>query len=579
MSQSQQTSTGNRGFARGITTRDHRYLRPTFLYQHGPSSESELSSSDDDRYVPPRTTTVASTALLQSQQDLNATSSLSMTHTSLNTRRDNLNVSTFDHSLSSTPQHDSTSQPSTTSQRNSNMGRMRWTYEHNKNLLYAYYKSTEVDSNKKNYLTRLESIWNSLYPSLPFNGNKLSGQVRSILKRNVFTSHQLESIKTQVRNELSHRQSSQVINTQSTDQSIGDNLAATPQLNLDSPVLNLTMPDPNPDVQIFQLHCKLPSNAQGNIAVGANEVRTGKIMFKRGIYQGDPLSSLLFCLCLNPLSNILNTSPFGYKIDMKEEFRVTHLFYMDDLKIYANGEEQLRHLIELVSNFSQSICMSFGLEKCNVLHVKKGKVCEPVNMTLSNDVTISCLNKDEHYKYLGLQQQIKINDSDMKMQYEKQFMKRVNTVMETELNAKNKIQAINAWAIPFLMYTFGIISWSNTDLENLNRKVRMAMKNFRSHHIHSATERLYLPRKDGGRGLLDLQMLYSKQMQKFRNYFINNRTDFMEYFKRADTYTPLKLASSTFTPPPARTTEQLKIDLQSARRMGSQWSPARLITA
>ncbi|KAI5693635.1 hypothetical protein M8J75_002789 [Diaphorina citri] len=252
MSQSQQTSTGNRGFARGITTRDHRYLRPTFLYQHGPSSESELSSSDDDRYVPPRTTTVASTALLQSQQDLNATSSLSMTHTSLNTRRDNLNVSTFDHSLSSTPQHDSTSQPSTTSQRNSNMGRMRWTYEHNKNLLYAYYKSTEVDSNKKNYLTRLESIWNSLYPSLPFNGNKLSGQVRSILKRNVFTSHQLESIKTQVRNELSHRQSSQVINTQSTDQSIGDNLAATPQLNLDSPVLNLTMPDPNPDVQIFR---------------------------------------------------------------------------------------------------------------------------------------------------------------------------------------------------------------------------------------------------------------------------------------------------------------------------------------
>ncbi|KAI5728003.1 hypothetical protein M8J77_009993 [Diaphorina citri] len=115
-----------------------------------------------------------------------------------------------------------------------------------------------------------------------------------------------------------------------------------------------------------ELHCKLPSNAQGNNAEGANEVRTGKIMFKRGIYQGDPLSSLLFCLCLNPLSNILNTSPFGYKIDMKEEFRVTHLFYMDDLKIYANGEEQLRHLIELVSNFSQSICMSFGLEKCNV---------------------------------------------------------------------------------------------------------------------------------------------------------------------------------------------------------------------
>ncbi|XP_008475797.1 uncharacterized protein LOC103512788, partial [Diaphorina citri] len=79
---------------------------------------------------------------------------------------------------------------------------MRWTYEHNKYLLYAYYKSTEVDSNKKNYLLRLERLWISQYPSLEFNGNKLAGQVRSILKRQIFTSHQIESIKDKVRHEL-----------------------------------------------------------------------------------------------------------------------------------------------------------------------------------------------------------------------------------------------------------------------------------------------------------------------------------------------------------------------------------------
>ncbi|KAI5728961.1 hypothetical protein M8J77_023689 [Diaphorina citri] len=314
-----------------------------------------------------------------------------------------------------------------------------------------------------------------------------------------------------------------------------------------------------------ELHCKLPSNVH---VESSNEIITDKITFKRGIYQGDPLSSLLFCLCLNPLSNILNSSPFGYKIKMDEEVRVTHLFYMDDLKIYANGPEQLRHLLELVSNFSESICMSFGLEKCNVLHIKKGIMSDPVNMTLSNDVTINSLTKDEQYKYLGIQQQISINDTEMKRQYENLFMKRVNTVLKTELNAKNKIQAINTWAIPLLIYTFGILTWSNTDLENLNRKVRMTLKYFRSHHIHSAMERLYLPRREGGRGLLDLHMVYSKQVVKLRTYFTNNQSDFIRYFITSDIFTPLKLSTSIFTPPPAKTMEQLKSDLQNGVMKG-----------
>lgn len=147
-------------------------------------------------------------------------------------------------------------------------------------------------------------------------------------------------------------------------------------------------------------------------------------------------------------------------------------------------------------------------------------------------------------------------------------MKKVNTVLTTELNAKNKIQAINAWAIPFLMYTFGILTWSKTDLQNLNRKVRMALYNNRSHHIHSATERLYLPRKEGGRGLLDLQMLYYKQVNKFRQYFIENKTPFMEYFKRSDFFTPLNLAKATYSISLPRTQEQLKTDLLAGPMKG-----------
>ena len=56
---------------------------------------------------------------------------------------------------------------------------------------------------------------------------------------------------------------------------------------------------------------------------------SGNIKIDRGIFQGDSLSPLLFCLALVPLSNELHNTKHGYKIFDKT---LTHLFYMDDLK-------------------------------------------------------------------------------------------------------------------------------------------------------------------------------------------------------------------------------------------------------
>ena len=43
-------------------------------------------------------------------------------------------------------------------------------------------------------------------------------------------------------------------------------------------------------------------------------LRSNKIDIKCGIFQGDSLSPLIFCLALAPLSTILNGTGYGYKI-------------------------------------------------------------------------------------------------------------------------------------------------------------------------------------------------------------------------------------------------------------------------
>ena len=55
------------------------------------------------------------------------------------------------------------------------------------------------------------------------------------------------------------------------------------------------------------------------------------INIKKGIFQGDSLSTLLFCISLIALSLELNFLGYGYKIRTE---RITHLFYMDDLKLF-----------------------------------------------------------------------------------------------------------------------------------------------------------------------------------------------------------------------------------------------------
>jgi len=53
--------------------------------------------------------------------------------------------------------------------------------------------------------------------------------------------------------------------------------------------------------------------------------KTEPIKIRRGLYQGDSLSSLWFCLALNPLSMLLNESNIGFNI--RNNKRVTYLHY------------------------------------------------------------------------------------------------------------------------------------------------------------------------------------------------------------------------------------------------------------
>jgi hypothetical protein len=60
------------------------------------------------------------------------------------------------------------------------------------------------------------------------------------------------------------------------------------------------------------------------------------------------------------------------------------------------------------------------------------------------------------YKYLGSEESKGIQHQQ---RLKKEYTKRSRTILKSNLNAKDKITAVGALAIPILKYSLGIIHW------------------------------------------------------------------------------------------------------------------------
>ena len=97
---------------------------------------------------------------------------------------------------------------------------------------------------------------------------------------------------------------------------------------------------------------------------------------------------------------ILRDAAPGYHFESNRE-KVNHLLFMDDLKLYASNEKSFESLILTIRVFGNKIEMEFGVEKCAVLTIMKGKITNSDGIALLNKTTIKELKVDDSYKYLG----------------------------------------------------------------------------------------------------------------------------------------------------------------------------------
>ena len=226
-------------------------------------------------------------------------------------------------------------------------------------------------------------------------------------------------------------------------------------------------------------------------------VRLGDVNIRRGIFQGDSFTPLLFVLSLIPLTLLLRKVKAGYDLGDKNGV-INHLLFMDDLKVYGKNQNQVDTLVQTIRVVTTDMRMEFGINKCAMLIMKRGRLTHSEGITLPDNLQIRRMKEDDDgYKYLGVLEVEGIKHLEMKELVRKEYFRRVKKILKSKLNGGNTIKAINSRAVSIIRYGAGIVDWTKEELQEMDWKTRKLLIINRALHPQK--------RLEGGRGMIGVE--------------------------------------------------------------------------
>ena len=230
-----------------------------------------------------------------------------------------------------------------------------------------------------------------------------------------------------------------------------------------------------------------------------------------GVYQGDPLSVVIFNTVINTLVDTLNIrSDLGYSFSRSQK-PINLLQYADDTCIIGNSPASCQHLVNIMSTWLQWAGMEAKLPKCaNLgLQASTGKKIDP-KLSLGDQHIPYTLNG---YKFLGLMIDVPSDISKSRKAVVTRLHNMLKKVDGCPLTRRQKLLVYKAGVCPRLSWLLTIeefpISWVEKDLDPL---VSRFLKKWTGMARSANTALLYLPQKDGGLNLPIISSLH-KQLQ------------------------------------------------------------------
>ena len=157
----------------------------------------------------------------------------------------------------------------------------------------------------------------------------------------------------------------------------------------------------------------------------------------------------------------------------------------------------LESLTETVCVFSNDIAMEFGVKKCPVLTMKKGKMTSSDGKALPNETTMKGLKEGDSYMCLGTIQTGGTKHHQVKEKVKTKYFRRMREILETNLNDGNIMTGINRWTISLLRYSADFLDWTGAELEKMDKETKKLMTMHQVLNPKSDVASIYLSRREG----------------------------------------------------------------------------------
>ena len=162
--------------------------------------------------------------------------------------------------------------------------------------------------------------------------------------------------------------------------------------------------------------------------------------------------------------------------------------------------------------------MEFGREKCAMRIMKSGKRHMTDGKELPNHDRIRTLEEKETYKYLDILEADTIKQVQMKDTIRKEYLRRTRKLFETKLSSRNLIKGINTWAERLVRYSGPFLMWTREELKQMDQRTRKLMTIHKALHPRDDVDRLYVSRKEGGRGHASIEGTVDASIQRLEEY-------------------------------------------------------------
>ena len=132
-------------------------------------------------------------------------------------------------------------------------------------------------------------------------------------------------------------------------------------------------------------------------------------------------------------------------------------------------------------------------------------------LELPNHDRIRTIEEKKTYKYLGILEADTIKQVQMKDTIRKEYLRRTRKLLQTKLSSRNLIKGINTWTVPLVRYSGPFLKLTREELKEMDQRTRKLM-------TRDDVDRLYVSRKEGGRGLASIEDTVDATIQRLKDY-------------------------------------------------------------